>query len=130
MSDLRQRLSSLIDEYITDDILKAQIIEAFDAEKPIKVHIKCKACRREYWYNTKAPDIVARVKALSELINQAKGTPAQTIKQQVTVNAITTLEQLEQLSDTELAELAYAGGSPKALPEATSEASNRTAASK
>lgn len=120
MSDLRQRLADLLDENITDDLLKAQILEAFEVDKPIKVFIKCKACHREYWYSTKAPDAVARVKALSELLNQAKGTPAQTIKQTITIDAVNTLDQLESLSDRELAELAYPGGYTKALPESTS----------
>ena len=115
MSDLRKRLASLVDEFITDDLLKAHIMDAFEAEKPISVHIRCKGCNREYWYKTKAPDAVARIKALSELLNQAKGTPAQTIRQNVAVQ-VNSISDLESLSDEQLLEIVNTGGSFRELP--------------
>jgi hypothetical protein len=110
MSDIRRRLDALLDA-VEDEKLKALIEETLDATK-LKWAF-CSTCKEKV--QVEAPDLAARGKILTALIQEAKGKPPE--QKEVTVR-VSTLEELEALPDAELIELAAYTESPELPPAA------------
>ena len=104
MADIRKLMETALDDLAADDpdSIKKFIREAFTLEKTKEVWaaIDCKHCRRtgKYKVTIQIPDYMERAKALSMLMNQAKGQPKETVKVTVDVG-------VRQVSEMSLAEL-------------------------
>ena len=91
MADIRKLMETAFDDLAADDpdSVKDFIREAFTLEKTKEVWaaIDCKHCRRtgKYKVTIQIPDYMERAKALSMLMNQAKGQPKETVKVTVDV---------------------------------------------
>ena len=91
MADIRKLMETAFDDLAADDpdSVKDFIREAFTLEKTKEVWtaIDCKHCRRtgKYKITIQIPDYMERAKALSMLMNQAKGQPKETVKVTVDV---------------------------------------------
>lgn len=118
MADPRRDLTaaySLLDEETQGGIValaKQMIEETLLASKEQLVKgytIICKDCgtKRIYDIPVQVPDVLTRLKGFEIIANQLQGKPAETQKVEVNVVA-RTLDQLEGLTNEELAELAGA----------------------
>lgn len=118
MADPRKDLTaaySLLDEETQGGIValaKQMIEETLLASKEQLVKgytIICKDCgtKRIYDIPVQVPDVLTRLKGFEIIANQLQGKPAETQKVEVNVVA-RTLDQLEGLTNEELAELAGA----------------------
>ena len=91
MADIRKLMESALDDLAADDpdSVRSFIREAFTLEKTkeVWVAIVCKHCRRtgKYKETIQIPDYTGQAKALSMLMNQAKGQPKETVKVTVDV---------------------------------------------
>lgn len=106
-----------------DQKWKTLIEEAFTAEKirDVSVGITCKCCEkyRKYVIAVPIPDWSARVKALDLLLTQAKGKPAETKVVDLKVFAAQTRDELERMSDEDLALVAAGTPNTKELTMGT-----------
>lgn len=104
MADIRKLMETAFDDLAADDpdSVKDFIREAFTLEKTKEVWaaIDCKHCRRTGKYKViiQIPDYMERAKAVSTLMNQAKGQPKETVKVTVDVG-------VRPVSEMSLAEL-------------------------
>jgi hypothetical protein len=113
--DVRARISAALDD-LPDETIRVLVSEALAAEKDTWVNVVCKECLHEARYTVSVPNWKERAQVLEILANQGKGKPPETIRQTIGVGAIKTLEELEALSNEELA--AIASGEAN-WPEAT-----------
>lgn len=90
-----------------DEKFRGLIEEAFTVERmrEVSVPITCKECgeQRKYVVQVPLPDISARIKGIDLLLTQAKGKPAETKVVDLNITAAQTREELEAMSDEQLA---------------------------
>jgi hypothetical protein len=86
--------------------LKGLVDAALELTRVEKHFLRCKCCRKESWFEVPVRDVKGSVKALSELLDQAHGKPAET--RAVTVDVNVRREELASMSDAQLLELAAA----------------------
>lgn len=112
--DARQTLERVLDAVPDLDAKYRQLIEdAFAAERirEVSVPITCKECgeQRKYVIQVPLPDLASRIKGIDLLLTQAKGKPAETKVVDLNVTAVKTRQELEAMSDEQLALVAAAG---------------------
>lgn len=112
--DARQTLERVLDAVPDLDEKYRQLIEdAFAAERirEVSVPITCKECgeQRKYVVQVPLPDLASRIKGIDLLLTQAKGKPAETKVVDLNVTAVKTRQELEAMSDEQLALVAAAG---------------------
>lgn len=107
--DVVARMDSLVEETVSDEMLRDFIVEAFKLEKRRSeiVDVTCTHCRKAFTTRVSfaTPDYRDRAKAVEMLLNRTKGRPKETVNvtQQLHVR---TLEELEGLTLEDLARLA------------------------
>lgn len=106
MSDPRVEIRGVLSDPDMAAKLKALVDAAMTLDRVEKHFLRCKFCRKESWFEVSVKDVKGSVKALSELLDQAHGKPAET--RAVTVDVNVRREELASMSDEQLLELASA----------------------
>lgn len=111
MADIRGRLERLLDDesLVSEEKLGKLVDEAFSYSRTRRVWhtFTCRSCsqKQRLEVEVEVPDWPARKQVVAMLIDQAKGKPSETRKVEASV-AVSRVEELEGLSDEELARLA------------------------
>jgi hypothetical protein len=107
VTDFRVRLNREIDGR-SDEEIKRIVDDAFGgSNRRIMRRVYCPSCEFKFDHEFTVPDGAKTVDAVTKLLAEAKGKPTETRRVEVDITA-RTMDELEELSDRQLAELAAA----------------------